>query len=106
MMEYRRYFAYTTCTENEAIDEVTLDIKKVGLEVITSEVISSNRACRNAYGKEMSEEEFDEIDPNSDESWFDDYDFVLAITIKTDKSEEELDELLSTTSYWLEDYEK
>ena len=27
MKEYRRYFAYTTCTENEAIDEVILDIE-------------------------------------------------------------------------------
>ena len=106
MKEYRRYFAYTTCTENEAIDEVTLDIEKVGLEVVSSEVILSNRACRNAYGKEMSEEEFDKIDPDSDEAWFNDYDFILAATIRTDKSEEELDKLLLATSYWIEDYEK
>ena len=106
MKEYRRYFAYTTCTENEAIDEVILDIKKVGLEVVSSEVVSSDRACRNAYGKEMSEEEFDEIDPDSDEAWFNDYDFILAATIRTDKSEEELDKLLLATSYWIEDYEK
>lgn len=106
MKEYRRYFAYTTCTENEAIDEVILDIEKVGLEVVSSEVVSSDRACRNAYGKEMSEEEFDEIDPDSDEAWFNDYDFILAATIRTDKSEEELDKLLLATSYWIEDYEK
>lgn len=106
MKEYRRYFAYTICTENEAIDEVTLDIEKVGLEVVSSEVISSDRACRNAYGKEMSEEEFDEIDPDSDEAWFNDYDFILAVTIRTDKSEEELNKLLLATSYWIEDYEK
>lgn len=106
MKEYRRYFAYTTCTENEAIDEVILDIEKVGLEVVSSEVVSSDRACRNAYGKEMSEEEFDKIDPDSDEAWFNDYDFILAATIRTDKSEEELDKLLLATSYWIEDYEK
>ena len=54
----------------------------------------------------MSEEEFDKIDPDSDEAWFNDYDFILAATIRTDKSEEELDKLLLATSYWIEDYEK
>ena len=101
---FKKNFAYTTCTEGEAIEEILGQLKHYDLKVIDAEVISSERACRNAYGKEMDEEDFDDIDVDSDECWFDDYDFIVQVCFETDMNEEDFDNFLfENISEFLED---
>ena len=81
-------FIYTTDNAQAALDEIKLQIKNAGLEVEDIGIHEEERIFRNAYGKEVSEEEFESYEADSDEAWFEDYDFV----IKAEVSSEELDE--------------
>ena len=38
----------------------------------------------------MAEEEFEALDPSSDEAWFDDYDFTMKAVLETDMSTSDL----------------
>lgn len=82
---------YTGDNEPIALEEIRNGITQIKDVILLSlNVIDSTRACRNANGKEMSEEEFDAIDPSSDEAWFDDYDFTMKAVIETDMSTSDL----------------
>lgn len=86
---------FTSDNENMALAEIKSSVNAIdGLSVINIEVVSSDRACRNGYGKEVSEEEFEAIDPSSEEAWFDDYDFVFNATIETSLTKDETEDLL------------
>lgn len=74
-------FMYTTDFDQAALDEIQLQVEDLGLIISNIEIFSSDRACRNAYGKEVNEEEFDSYDIDSDEMWFDDYDYVIQVDI-------------------------
>ena len=82
---------YTGDNETLALDEVRNSIKRVENVVLLSlDITDSKRACRNANGKEMAEEEFEALDPSSDEAWFDDYDFTMKAVLETDMSTSDL----------------
>lgn len=101
-MIVKALFSYTTDFEQDAIDTIETSLKKEGLNYTVIDVIETNRACRNAYGKEMDPEEFDSLDPDSDEAWFDDYDFILQATIESDKSLDEIEESLQNIDEYTE----
>jgi len=91
MNEYTVYISYTSDNESMAQNYIhTVLLKSKLFDVIIIGVEESQRACRNAYGKEIDEEDFDNIDSDSDEAWFDDYDMVFYAKIKTSLSEEDL----------------
>ncbi len=93
---------YTTDLEQEAIDEVKAQLEEAGFAIIGEFTIEDpGRACRNAYGKTMDEDDFDAIDPDSDEAWFDDHDYVIRATVSKDCTEEEFKEALDKTGGWL-----
>ena len=101
-MIIKALFSYTTDLEQDAIDKIGTSLKKEGLDYTAIDVIEANRACRNAYGKEMDPEEFDSLDPNSDEAWFNDYDFILQATIESDESLDKIEELLQNIDEYTE----
>ena len=76
------YAIFTSDNEALAEKELTLMLESVReCKVISIDVVKSKRACRNVYGKEIGEDEFDSIEAESDEAWFDDYDMVFKVTI-------------------------
>lgn len=81
---------YTSDNEAIALAEIEDMVNECSLiTFISLDVINSKRACRNAYGKEIAEDEFDNIDPDSDDAWFDDYDFTFKLIIETSLSVED-----------------
>lgn len=89
------YAAYTSDNKPTALEEVADMVKTCeDIEFINIETVSSKRACRNGYGEELSEEDFEAIDPDSDEAWFDDYDFVFKMTVSTALNEKDMIEQL------------
>ena len=83
------YVYYTGDNEPSAIDEVRTTLQNMDDIIVSSLVtIDSERACRNAYGKEMSDAQFELL--NGDDDWFDDYDFTMKAGIETDLSMQEL----------------
>lgn len=44
----------------------------------------NRKSTENAYGKEMSEKDFEAISPDDDEYWFDDYDFVFMADVESE----------------------
>ena len=75
---------YTSDNEPMSCAEIKSIIKRIdGVGFISLATVSSKRATRNVYGKEVDELEFDAMDPESNESWFDDYDFVFELTVST-----------------------
>ena len=83
---------YTNDNEPLALKEVESILKNIdGIEeILFLEVIKSRRACRNSYRKELSEEQFDVLEFDEEEAWFDDYDFTLFGQIKTSLSPKDL----------------
>ena len=80
---------YTDDNERAARDEIKCELEDAGFIIIGEpKVVDSTRACRNAYGKTLSEEEFNNIDPDSDEAWFDDYDYTFECIVEFDGDEE------------------
>ncbi len=78
-------------------------LKDAGFTIVGEpEVTESERACRNAYGKEMDEDEFDDVDPDSDEAWFDDYDFIVSAVVSKNCPEDEFMQALDDTGTFLE----
>lgn len=101
------YFEYTVDNDCLAIDYIESSLKSLGMDVISVDIVEKERACRNAYGKELDEEEFDSIDSEEDGFWFDDYDFVLKAVIEHSCSVEELLFLVSKNiSEYTKDYEE
>lgn len=108
-------FQYTSDSANMALEEIKLQLEAVGCTVVNIDIYEECRACRNAYGKEMDNEDFDSIDLESDEAWFDDYDFVIeAEFFHKDISDEEVlfdlvnanvDNFLGTKEEYIEEYE-
>ena len=108
-------FQYTTDYEQGALDEIKLQLEAVGCTVLDIEIYGATRACRNAYGKSLSEEEFESIDPESDAAWFDDYDFLVKAEFFHPEIEKDeilfelvnanVDNFLGTEEEYLEDYE-
>lgn len=106
--ENKKYVCITYTCDNEpmALDEIRNCIKRVNGSILLSlDVTESERACRNANGKELSEEEFDEIDPESDEAWFDDYDFTMKAVIETDMDMDSLLDELEKEGVCAEEWE-
>ena len=98
--------AYTSDNEAMALCEVERMVKECdGIEVINIEIYDESRACRNSYGEELDEDEFDEIDSDSDEAWFDDYDFTIKFTISTSLTEEEAVSRLDKNHVYVEEYD-
>lgn len=99
----RAYFLISIDYEQGAIDEIRSELKESGLNFNEIIVISSRRACRNAYGKEMAEDDFDMLASDNDGAWFDDYDFTLEVEIDNgEKTDDELNEILSDKcSYYI-----
>ena len=83
---------YTNDNESLPLKEVESMLKNInGIEeILFLEVIKSRRACRNSYGKELPEEQFDVLEFDEEEAWFDDYDFTLFGQIKTSLSPKDL----------------
>lgn len=79
-------FLYSCEYEADALSAIEDEVRACNLRVDNLQVLSSTRACRNAYGKTMTVEEFENIDPLSDEAWFDDYDFVIEGEVFTKKN--------------------
>ena len=96
--QYEFCVYYTSDSEAMAFNDI-FDCVKACEEIalVRLDILHSNRTCRNAYGKEMDEDEFDDIDPDSDEAWFDDYDFEFELVIETDLSEEDAMSLLANS---------
>ena len=76
------YACYTSDNEALAITAIKAEFEAKDITVTSIKTISSQRACRNAYGKEMPESEFESMDPDSDEAWFNDYDFCFEVHVK------------------------
>ena len=92
---------YTTDNEQEAIDEVKAQLENAGFTIEGELAVQDpGRACRNAYGKTMNEDDFDSIDPDSDEAWFDDHDYVIRATVSKDCTEEEFEKSLNEAGGW------
>lgn len=76
--------SYTSDNESTAIEEVKSILKRIeDMCLLSLKVKDSKRACRNANGKELTKQEFEAIDPDSDDAWFDDYDFTMEAEIDT-----------------------
>lgn len=89
-MELDVILHYTNDNEAEALAEMEHEINAIeGIHVKEITVMNAERACRNAYGKEVNEEEFDAMNQESEKAWFDDYDFAMRATLETSLSEEE-----------------
>lgn len=101
-MTLKALFEYTTDYETDAIETIKDNINETGLKCTNIIVKEANRACRNAYGKELDPDEFDAIDPDSDEAWFDDYDFTLEATIESDLPLSEIKNCLEDISEFTE----
>ncbi len=88
--KYELEVYYTSDNEAIALAEIEDMVKECSqITFVSLDVIDSKRACRNAYGKEIGEYEFDDIDADSDEAWFDDYDFTFKLVIETSLSLED-----------------
>lgn len=74
-------FTYTGDNAAIAMDTIQLQLEKLGFIVLDVEILNEKRACRNAFGKQVSEEEFDSYGIDDDEMWFDDYDFTIQVDI-------------------------
>lgn len=74
-------FSYTTDIEQFALDEIKLQVEQSGLNIANIQIYDETRACRNASGKELLEDEFDSIDADNDDAWFDDYDYIVEARI-------------------------
>ena len=91
MQEYSIYISYTSDNESEAKHYIhAVLLESSFFEVLDISLENSQRACRNAYGKEVNEEEFNSLGIDDEAVWFDDYDMVFCAKIKTSLSEEEL----------------
>jgi hypothetical protein len=82
-------FCFTTDNDAMAIEEVTLGINGAGMTIDDLKITNSTHACRNANGKELSEEEFNGLAPDDDNAWFDDYDYVLTGIVGADTDDED-----------------
>lgn len=98
-------FFYSCEYEADALSAIEDELKACNLKIENLQVLDSHRACRNAYGKTLSEEEFENIDPLSDEAWFDDYDFVLEGSVYSRKiqSKEEIVRILKDETSFMEE---
>lgn len=70
--------------ESVAVESIRKNLEKCGVTIKEIRTQSAIRACRNAYGKEMSEKDFEAISPDDDEYWFDDYDFVFMADVESE----------------------
>lgn len=98
-------FLYSCEYEVDALSAIESEVKACNLRIDNLQVLSSKRACRNAYGKAMTEEEFENIDPLSDEAWFDDYDFILEGEVYSKKiqSKKEITRILKEETSFIEE---
>lgn len=86
---------FTSDNENMAIEEIRTILEDAGFEVKKVKVVNSNHARRNVYGNEMPDEDFNDLDSDSNETWFDDYDLTLIVELYSDEmTDEEIKEFL------------
>ena len=89
-------FAFTSDNEALALAEVELQIKNAGLKLESDlEKIYDHRKCQNAFGKDISEDEFESQNPESDEAWFDDHDYIFSAVVSVDGNTAKLDKALA-----------
>lgn len=87
----KAYFYYTSDNANMALEEIKRQLIKSGFIVGNINIEDEERALKNGYGKNVSEEEFESYDVDSDEYWFDDYDFKIIADVNIPgMSEEEM----------------
>lgn len=77
----KAYFIYTSDNANLAISTINADLIKQGFSINDIYIEEKRRTLKNGYGKEVSEKEFESCDIDSDEYWFDDYDFSIVAEV-------------------------
>lgn len=83
-MKVKSLFEFVTCTEAEAISEIKIMLKANNINIIDDiYVYSSTRLLENAHGKYLSEEEFENMNFEDEDAWFDDYRFVIRVIVDT-----------------------
>ena len=86
LTERTLYVTFTGDNCPMAEEEIKNEMEKViECELTSIELVNSTRACRNAYGTVLEEDKFDQIDPDSEEVWFDDYDMEFKVTVMVPK---------------------
>lgn len=98
----KKVIYYTTDNEQDAIDEIKGFFEKNTkgkIEVLSIDVVNSSRSLKNAYGKELSEEEFEESQQEEETMWFDDQNFEIEVELQTKLTSEEINDLIYNSGF-------
>lgn len=93
-------FTYIGDNESIAIEEIKKDINKCGLNINDVNILEVNKQDNCPYGKILTESQINNLNPEDEEVWFDEYEFIVSVDIKDSYREEILLQILSIQSIY------